>query len=64
MVAILSGAVIMDGALLLIGANESCPQPQTRELLAIVDNGHLQHLKVFRSARGQVGNKPSPSSNL
>lgn len=31
MATMLSGATIMDGALLLIAANEECPQPQTRE---------------------------------
>ncbi len=33
MATMLSGAAIMDGALLLVAANESCPQPQTREHL-------------------------------
>ena len=31
MATMLSGATIMDGALLLVAANEPCPQPQTRE---------------------------------
>src|SRR3989338_8305384 len=33
MATMLSGATIMDGALLLVAANEECPQPQTREHL-------------------------------
>ena len=33
----LSGAAIMDGALLLVAANEPCPQPQTREHLYALD---------------------------
>ncbi len=33
MATMLSGAAIMNGALLLIAANEKCPQPQTREHL-------------------------------
>ncbi|MEW5761146.1 MAG: translation initiation factor IF-2 subunit gamma [Candidatus Thermoplasmatota archaeon] len=33
MATMLSGAAIMDGALLLIAANEPCPQPQTKEHL-------------------------------
>ena len=33
MATMLSGAAIMDGALLLIAANEPCPQPQTEEHL-------------------------------
>ncbi len=38
MATMLSGATIMDGAILLIAANEKCPQPQTRE--------HLMALKI------------------
>ncbi|MBU1199675.1 MAG: translation initiation factor IF-2 subunit gamma [Nanoarchaeota archaeon] len=38
MATMLSGSTIMDGALLLIAANEPCPQPQTRE--------HLMALKI------------------
>jgi len=34
MATMLSGAAIMDGAILVIGANEPCPQPQTKEHLA------------------------------
>ena len=37
MATMLSGAAIMDGALLLIAANEPCPQPQTREHLYALD---------------------------
>ncbi len=33
MATMLSGAAIMDGAVLLIAANEKCPQPQTKEHL-------------------------------
>jgi translation initiation factor 2 subunit 3 len=34
---VLSGAAIMDGAILIIAADEECPQPQTREHLAALD---------------------------
>ncbi|MFW3147352.1 MAG: translation initiation factor IF-2 subunit gamma [Thermoplasmatota archaeon] len=37
MATMLSGAAIMDGALLLIAANEKCPQAQTREHLMALD---------------------------
>ena len=33
MATMLSGSAIMDGALLLVAANEECPQPQTKEHL-------------------------------
>ncbi|AJF62109.1 TPA: translation initiation factor IF-2 subunit gamma [Candidatus Woesearchaeota archaeon] len=39
MATMLSGANVMDGALLLVAANEKCPQPQTRE--------HLMALKII-----------------
>ncbi|MBI2655482.1 translation initiation factor IF-2 subunit gamma [Candidatus Woesearchaeota archaeon] len=37
MATMLAGATIMDGALLLVAANESCPQPQTREHLMALE---------------------------
>src|SRR3989338_153086 len=39
MATMLSGATIMDGALLLVAANETCQQPQTRE--------HLMALQII-----------------
>ncbi|PIN75050.1 translation initiation factor IF-2 subunit gamma [Candidatus Woesearchaeota archaeon CG10_big_fil_rev_8_21_14_0_10_37_12] len=39
MATMLCGANIMDGAILMISANETCPQPQTRE--------HLQALEII-----------------
>jgi translation initiation factor 2 subunit 3 len=37
MATMLAGTTIMDGALLLIAANEECPQPQTREHLMALE---------------------------
>jgi translation initiation factor 2 subunit 3 len=37
MATMLSGAAIMDGALLLVSANEKCPQPQTKEHLMALE---------------------------
>lgn len=37
MATMLAGATIMDGALLLVAANEDCPQPQTREHLMALE---------------------------
>jgi len=37
MATMLSGAAVMDGAILVIAADELCPQPQTREHLAAID---------------------------
>src|SRR3989344_7479056 len=37
MATMLAGATIMDGVLLLVASNESCPQPQTREHLMALE---------------------------
>jgi translation initiation factor 2 subunit 3 len=37
MATMLSGAAVMDGAILVIAADEHCPQPQTREHLAALE---------------------------
>ena len=49
MATMLNGAAIMDGALLLIAANESCPQPQTSEHLAAVELMRLQHIIILQN---------------
>lgn len=49
MATMLNGAAIMDGALLLIAANESCPQPQTSEHLAAVEIMRLQHIIILQN---------------
>lgn len=49
MATMLNGAAIMDGALLLIAGNESCPQPQTSEHLAAVEIMRLQHIIILQN---------------
>ncbi|XP_071721079.1 eukaryotic translation initiation factor 2 subunit gamma-like [Rutidosis leptorrhynchoides] len=49
MATMLNGAAIMDGALLLIAANESCPQPQTSEHLAAVEIMQLKHIIILQN---------------
>ncbi|XP_047306681.1 eukaryotic translation initiation factor 2 subunit 3-like [Impatiens glandulifera] len=49
MATMLNGAVIMDGALLLIAANESCPQPQTSEHLVAIEIMQLKHLIILQN---------------
>ncbi|CAK9876856.1 unnamed protein product [Sphagnum jensenii] len=44
-----NGAAIMDGALLLIASNESCPQPQTSEHLAAVEIMKLKHIIILQN---------------
>jgi len=49
MATMLNGAAIMDGALLIIAANETCPQPQTAEHLASVDMMHLKDIIIIQN---------------
>lgn len=49
MATMLSGAAIIDGALLLIAANEECPQPQTREHLTALQIIGVQNLIVVQN---------------
>ncbi len=49
MATMLSGATIMDGALLLISAGEQCPQPQTREHLMALQIIGIKHLIVVQN---------------
>ena len=49
MATMLSGATIMDGALLLVAANEECPQPQTREHLMALQIIGVTHVIVVQN---------------
>lgn len=49
MATMLNGAAVMDGALLLIAANETCPQPQTSEHLAAVEIMRLQDIIILQN---------------
>lgn len=45
----LTGAAVMDGALLLIAGNEACPQPQTIEHLAAIEIMGLQNIVTVQN---------------
>ena len=49
MATMLSGAAIMDGALLLIAANEDCPQPQTKEHLMALDLIGIKQIVIVQN---------------
>jgi len=49
MATMLNGAAVMDAALLLIAANESCPQPQTSEHLAAIEIMKLKHIIILQN---------------
>ena len=49
MAVVISGAAIMDGALLLIAANEKCPQPQTEEHLMALDTTGIANIIIVQN---------------
>ncbi|MBK70754.1 MAG: translation initiation factor IF-2 subunit gamma [Euryarchaeota archaeon] len=49
MAVMISGAAIMDGALLLVSANETCPQAQTREHLAALQIAGIENIVVVQN---------------
>ncbi len=49
MATMLSGAAIMDGAVLVIAANEKCPQPQTKEHLMALDIVGIENIVVVQN---------------
>lgn len=49
MATMLSGASLMDGACLLIAADEQCPQPQTREHLAALDIAGIKNIIILQN---------------
>ena len=49
MATMLSGAAVMDGAILVIAADEPCPQPQTREHLAALDTVGLENIIIVQN---------------
>ena len=49
MAIMLSGAAIMDAAILLVAANEKCPQPQTREHLSALETMGLENIVVVQN---------------
>ncbi len=49
MATVLSGAALMDGAILVISASEHCPQPQTREHLTTLDIVGIKKIVVVQN---------------
>ncbi len=62
MATMLSGAAVMDGAILVIAANEKCPQPQTREHLAAIDAVGLRNLIVVQNKIDLVSQEQAEES--
>ena len=49
MATMLSGAALMDGAILVIAANEPCPQPQTREHLVALEIIGIKNIVIVQN---------------
>lgn len=49
MATMLSGASMMDGAVLVIAANEKCPQPQTQEHLMGLDISNVENIIIVQN---------------
>lgn len=62
MATMLSGAAIMDGAILVIAADELCPQPQTREHLAAADAIGIKNIIVVQNKIDIVDEKRAHKS--
>ncbi|MEB3862256.1 MAG: translation initiation factor IF-2 subunit gamma [Desulfurococcales archaeon] len=49
MATMLSGAALMDGAILVVAANEPCPQPQTREHLVALEIIGIKNIVIVQN---------------
>ncbi len=62
MATMLSGAAIMDGAILVIAADEPCPQPQTREHLAAAEVSGVKNIIIVQNKIDIVDQKRAVES--
>lgn len=63
MATMLSGAALMDGAILVIAANEPCPQPQTREHLMALDIAGVKNIVIVQNKIDLVSEKEAQESH-
>lgn len=57
MATMLSGAAVMDGVILVIAADEPCPQPQTREHLAAIEIVGIKNIVIVQNKIDLVDKK-------
>ncbi|RLI97399.1 MAG: translation initiation factor IF-2 subunit gamma [Candidatus Aenigmatarchaeota archaeon] len=57
MTTVLSGTALMDGAILVIGANEHCPQPQTQEHLTVLNIAGIENIIIVQNKIDLVSEK-------
>jgi translation initiation factor 2 subunit 3 len=62
MATMLSGAAVMDGAILVIAADEPCPQPQTREHLAAAEVIGIKNIIIVQNKIDIVDEKRARKS--
>ena len=62
MAIMITGTSIMDGAILLIAANEPCPQPQTREHLMALEIAGIDNIVVVQNKVDVVGKERAMAS--
>ncbi len=62
MATMLSGAAIMDGAILVIAADEPCPQPQTREHFAAAEVSGIKNIIIVQNKIDIVDEKRAHES--
>ncbi len=57
MATMLSGSALMDGAMLVIAANEPCPQPQTKEHLMALELVGINRIVIVQNKIDVVSQK-------
>ena len=57
MAVMISGAAIMNGAILMVAANEKCPQPQTREHLTVLKILGIKNIIVVQNKVDLISDK-------
>ncbi|MFP4568058.1 MAG: translation initiation factor IF-2 subunit gamma [Candidatus Woesearchaeota archaeon] len=57
MATMLAGTTVMDGAILLVAANEVCPQPQTREHLMALEMAGIKNVVIAQNKIDLVDNE-------
>ncbi|MCD6371709.1 MAG: translation initiation factor IF-2 subunit gamma, partial [Candidatus Aenigmarchaeota archaeon] len=62
MATVLTGTALMDGAILVIAANEKCPQPQTREHLKALEVAGIKNVVVVQNKIDIVDEKRAVES--
>jgi len=63
MATMINGTSVMDTALLIIGANQTCPQPQTQEHLAAAEIMQLQNIGIIQNKVDLLPSKEAAKEN-